>query len=94
MLLSGGNTGARWGITERSGRRRPSRGPSPVTPARGDRVLRPPGLIIERRLPRDLDHHGGALTWSLINDDAPGGFRSPGRRDLLWLARGYYWQFG
>jgi len=28
-----------------------------------------------------------------INDDAPGGFRSPGRRDLLW-ARGYYWQFG
>jgi len=28
-------------------------------------VLRPPGLIIERRLPRDLDHHGGALTWSL-----------------------------
>ena len=57
-------------------------------------MLRPPGLIIERRLPRDLDHHGGALTWSFINDDAPGGFRSPGRRDLLWLARGYYWQFG
>ena len=66
-------------------------------------MLRPPGLIIERRLPRDLDHHGGALITrhrrtptlrDLINDDAPGGFRSPGRRDLLWLARGYYWQFG
>ncbi len=43
------------------------------------------GITRHRRTPTPRD---------LINDDAPGGFRSPGRRDLLWLARGYYWQFG